>query len=111
MEQRTDQDVSPYRAFSRAEWATLRQDTPMTLEPAEVARLRSMHDRLDMSEVVDIYLPLSRLLSLYVAATQSLFRAQQGFLGTEDAKMPFIIGVGGSDDERHLGVFGAQKSL
>ena len=68
----------------------------MTLEPAEVARLRSMHDRLDMSEVVDIYLPLSRLLSLYVAATQNLFRAQQGFLGTEDAKMPYIIGVGGS---------------
>src|ERR1700720_1317315 len=96
MEQRTDQDVSPYRVFSRAEWATLRRDTPMTLDPAEVARLRSMHDRLDMSEVVDIYLPLSRLLSLYVAATQNLFRAQQGFLGTEDAKMPYIIGVGGS---------------
>jgi type I pantothenate kinase len=96
MEQRTEQDVSPYRVFSRAEWATLRRDTPMTLEPAEVARLRSMHDRLDMSEVVDIYLPLSRLLSLYVAATQNLFRAQQGFLGTEDAKMPYIIGVGGS---------------
>jgi type I pantothenate kinase len=96
MEQRTEQDVSPYRVFSRAEWATLRRDTPMTLDPAEVARLRSMHDRLDMSEVVDIYLPLSRLLSLYVAATQNLFRAQQGFLGTEDAKMPYIIGVGGS---------------
>ena len=49
-----------------------------------------------MSEVEEIYLPLSRLLSLYVAATQRLFRAQQGFLGTEDAKMPYIIGVGGS---------------
>ena len=96
MEQRTEQDVSPYRIFSRGEWATLREDTPMTLEPAEVARLRSMHDRLDMSEVEEIYLPLSRLLSLYVAATQNLFRAQQGFLGTEDAKMPYIIGVGGS---------------
>jgi type I pantothenate kinase len=96
MEQRTEHDVSPYRVFSRAEWAMLRQDTPMTLEPGEVARLRSMHDRLDMSEVEEIYLPLSRLLSLYVAATQNLFRAQQGFLGTEDAKMPYIIGVGGS---------------
>jgi type I pantothenate kinase len=90
MEQRTDQDVSPYRSFSRAEWARLRHDTPMTLEPSEVTRLRSMHDRLDMSEVEEIYLPLSRLLSLYVRA------AQQGFLGTEDAKMPYIIGVGGS---------------
>src|SRR6516225_4558702 len=65
MEQRTEQDVSPYRVFSRAEWATLREDTPMTLDPPEIARLRSMHDRLDMSEVEEIYLPLSRLLSLY----------------------------------------------
>jgi type I pantothenate kinase len=96
MEQRAEPDVSPYRVFSRAEWANLREDTPMTLEPDEIARLRSMHDRLDMSEVEEIYLPLSRLLSLYVAATQRLFRAQQRFLGTEDAKMPYIIGVGGS---------------
>lgn len=96
MEQRTAEDVSPYRVFSRAEWASRRADTPMTLAPAEIARLRSLHDKLDMSEVEEIYLPLSRLLSFYVAATQSLFRAQQAFLGTEDAKMPYIIGVGGS---------------
>jgi type I pantothenate kinase len=96
MEQRTEVDVSPYRVFSRAEWATRRADTPMTLAPAEIARLRSLHDRLDISEVEEIYLPLSRLLSFYVAATQRLFRAQQAFLGTEDAKMPYIIGVGGS---------------
>jgi type I pantothenate kinase len=96
MEQRTEDDVSPYRAFSRADWAKRRDGTPMTLDPAEVTRLRSMHDRLDMTEVEEIYLPLSRLLSLYVAATQNLFRAQQRFLGTEDAKMPYIIGVGGS---------------
>jgi type I pantothenate kinase len=96
MEQRIQQDVSPYRVFSRGEWARLRQDTPMTLKSAEVTRLRSMHERLDMSEIEEIYLPLSRLLSLYVVATQRLFRAQQGFLGTEDAKVPYIIGVGGS---------------
>src|SRR5216684_3806223 len=96
MEQRVDDGLSPYRKFSRAEWASLREDAPMTLTPEEVTRVRSLHDRLDMKEVEDIYLPLSRLLSLYVAATQRLFRAQQGFLGTEDAKMPFVIGVGGS---------------
>src|SRR5689334_3596078 len=96
MEQRTTQDVSPYRVFSRAEWAMRREDTPMTLTQGEVARLRSMHDLLDMSEVEEIYLPLSRLLSFYVAAMQRLFGAQQAFLGTEDAKMPYIIGVGGS---------------
>ena len=96
MEQRTEDGLSPYRAFTRAEWAELRADTPMTLTPEEVTRLRSLHDRLDMREVEDIYLPLSRLLSLYVAATQRLFRAQQNFLGTEDSKMPYIIGVAGS---------------
>jgi type I pantothenate kinase len=96
MEQRTDENVSPYRIFSRAEWAAKRNDTPMTLTSDEVMRLRSLHDRLDMTEVEEIYLPLSRLLSFYVAATQRLFRAQQNFLGTEDAKMPYIIGVAGS---------------
>jgi type I pantothenate kinase len=96
MEQRTEDGLSPYRTFTRAEWASLREDTPMTLAPAEVSRLRSLHDRLDMTEVEEIYLPLSRLLSLYVEATQRLFRAQQRFLGTEDAKMPYIIGVAGS---------------
>src|SRR5579871_795047 len=96
MEQRTETELSPYRVFSRAEWAARRADTPMTLRPEEITRLRSMHDRLDISEVEEIYLPLSRLLSLYVAATQGLFRAQQGFFGTEDSKMPHIIGVGGS---------------
>jgi type I pantothenate kinase len=96
MEQRTDDGLSPYRVFTRAKWAQLREDTPMTLTPDEVTRLRSLHDRLDMREVEEIYLPLSRLLSLYVAATQRLFRAQQKFLGTEDSKLPYIIGVAGS---------------
>jgi len=96
MEQRAEANLSPYRTFSRAEWAALREDTPMTLASEEVTRLRSLHDRLDIAEVEDIYLPLSRLLSMYVAATQRLFRAQQRFLGTEDAKMPYVIGVAGS---------------
>jgi type I pantothenate kinase len=96
MEQRTEDGLSPYRIFSRAEWASRRGDMPMTLTGEEVGRLRSLHDRLDMKEVEDIYLPLSRLLSLYVEATQRLFRAQKAFLGTEDSKMPYIIGVAGS---------------
>src|SRR3974377_1987025 len=96
MEQRTQETPSPYRTFSRAEWAALRADTPMTLMSEEVTRLRSLHDRLDLNEVEEIYLPLSRLLSLYVAATQRLFRAQERFLGTEEVKMPFIVGVAGS---------------
>jgi type I pantothenate kinase len=96
MDQRSDDGLSPYRTYSRAGWAALRDDMPMTLAPEEVTRLRSLHDRLDIKEVEDIYLPLSRLLSLYVAATQRLYRAQQRFLGSEDAKMPYVIGVAGS---------------
>jgi type I pantothenate kinase len=96
MEQRTEPEVSPYHVFTRAEWAALRQDTPMTLTPGEVSTLRSLHDRLDIKEVEDIYLPLSRLLSMYVEATQRLFGAQKRFLGTSDAKVPYIIGVAGS---------------
>src|SRR6516162_189876 len=58
-----DQRYDPYRIFSREQWAALRDDTPMTLEPGEFSRLRSLHDRLDIKEVEEIYLPLSRLLS------------------------------------------------
>src|SRR6266511_2149902 len=92
----TEQQYNPYRIFTRDHWARLRDDTPMTLEPGEFSRLRSMHDRLDMKEVEDIYLPLSRLLSIYVDATQRLFYAQRQFLGIQDRKMPYIIGVAGS---------------
>src|SRR6267154_3075227 len=96
MEQRIDDGLSPYHIFARSAWAARRGDTPMTLAPEEVTRLRSLHDRLDITEVEEIYLPLSRLLSLYLAAPPRLFRAQQDFLGTQDSKMPYIIGVGGS---------------
>ena len=91
-----DQQYNPYRVFSREQWARLRDDTPMTLEAGEIARLRSMHDRLDLKEVEEIYLPLSRLLSIYVDAMQRLYYAQRRFLGIEDRKMPYIIGVAGS---------------
>jgi len=91
-----EQKYNPYRIFSREQWARLREDAPMTLEAGEIARLRSMHDRLDLKEVEEIYLPLSRLLSMYVEATHQLFVAQRRFLGIQDRKMPYIIGVAGS---------------
>jgi type I pantothenate kinase len=96
MEQRTEENLSPYRTFARSAWAAMREDAPRTLTSDEVQRLHSLHDRLDIKEVEDIYLPLSRLLSMYVDATQRLFVAQERFLRTEDAKMPYIIGVAGS---------------
>jgi len=92
----TEQQYNPYRIFTRQQWAELRNDTPMTLEPGEFSKLRSMHDRLDLQEVEDIYLPLSRLLSIYVDAMQRLYYAERQFLGIRDRKVPYIIGVAGS---------------
>jgi type I pantothenate kinase len=92
----TEQQYNPYRIFTREQWARLRDDTPMTLEPGEFERLRSLHDRLDLKEVEDIYLPLSRLLSIYVDATHRLYQAQRQFLDIRDRKVPYIIGVAGS---------------
>ena len=91
-----EQQYNPYRVYTRQQWAHLRDDTPMTLEPGEFERLRSLHDRLDMQEVEDIYLPLSRLLSIYVDAAARLFQAQRQFLGVRDRKVPYIIGIAGS---------------
>jgi type I pantothenate kinase len=91
-----EQQYNPYRVFTRDQWARLRDDTPMTLEPGEFERLRSLHDRLDLKEVEDIYLPLSRLLSIYVDATTRLFQAQREFLNIRERKVPYIIGIAGS---------------
>ncbi|MET0605951.1 MAG: type I pantothenate kinase [Beijerinckiaceae bacterium] len=92
-----DKDLSPYRVFSREEWAKLRADAPMTLTAQEIVRLQSLNDPTSLEEVAAIYLPMSRLLSLYVAATQGLFKATQRFLyAEEEAKVPYIIGIAGS---------------
>lgn len=91
-----DDDLSPYRIFSREEWAELRADTPLTLTIDDLKRLRSLNDPISLEEVVAIYLPLSRLLSLYVAATQGLFKATQRFLMAGDGKVPYVIGIAGS---------------
>jgi type I pantothenate kinase len=89
-------EVSPFRRFSREEWAALRADTPMTLTQVDLDELRGINDRVDLAEVEAIYLPLSRLLSLYVSATQGLFRATNHFLHIADRKVPYVIGMAGS---------------
>ncbi|MFN0193175.1 MAG: type I pantothenate kinase [Aestuariivirga sp.] len=89
-------EVSPFRRFTREEWSALRADTPMTLTQADLDELRGLNDRVDLNEVETVYLPLSRLLNLYVAATQKLFRATNNFLHVEDRKVPYVIGMAGS---------------
>ena len=91
-----DLALSPYSRFTRQQWAALRSDTPLTLNLDDLIKLQSVNDPISIEEVIAIYLPLSRLLSLYVASTQGLFKATQRFLGATDGKMPYIIGIAGS---------------
>ena len=91
-----DLPFSPYQILSRADWARLRADTPMTLEPDELEQLSGIIDELSVEEVVEIYLPLSRLLNLHVAALQQLHAVTSTFLGSKVSKVPFILGVAGS---------------
>jgi type I pantothenate kinase len=91
-----DARPSRFLTFSRAEWAPLRATTPLTLSDADLTALRGLNDVLSMEDVVEIYLPLSRLLSLYVLGTRTLHGATQTFLGHQSAKTPFIIGLAGS---------------
>lgn len=93
---------SPYVDLSRAEWSALRDRTPLPLTAAEVERLRGLGDVIDLDEVRDVYLPLSRLLNLYVGATHGLRHAVNTFLGGPGAAAgpqsgtPFVIGLAGS---------------
>ncbi|WP_434387981.1 type I pantothenate kinase [Melittangium boletus] len=90
------QAASMFVDFEREAWRALRAATPLTLDASEVEGLRGLGEHLDLEEVADVYLPLSRLLNLHVAATQSLGTAQQAFLGGFAQKVPFVIGIAGS---------------
>ena len=87
---------SHYQRFARDEWAALRAATPMTLSEADLSSMRGINERLDMAEVTDVYLPLSRLLNLHVAATQQLSEVTATFLGALHAPVPYVIGLAGS---------------
>ena len=85
-----------YLSFDRDQWAALRASTPLTLDEADLESLRGINERIDLDEVAAVYLPLTRLLNLYVAATQNLHKASAAFLGTLAPKVPYVIGVAGS---------------
>jgi type I pantothenate kinase len=87
---------SPYISFTHDEWGRLRAATPLTLQERDLVALRGINERISLDEVAEIYLPLSRLLNLYVAATQNLYRVTDLFLGHPAAKVPYVIGIAGS---------------
>jgi len=90
-------EASPYVELERAAWAELAGTTETVLTPDEIVRLRGLGDQLDLREIEQVYLPLSRLLSLYVAANSRLHREQEEFLHrVTPPRTPFVIGLAGS---------------
>lgn len=87
---------SPWVELSREAWAQRRSSTPLSLDERDLERLRGIGEDISLNEVAAIYLPLSRLLNLYVAAIQQLHQATGTFLGSSAAKVPFVIGIAGS---------------
>jgi type I pantothenate kinase len=88
--------LTRYIHFTKQEWSKLRAATPMTLNEADLAELRGINEKISLDEVAQVYLPLSRLLNLYVGATQQLRQTTDTFLGTLPAHVPYVIGIAGS---------------
>ncbi|KQZ86019.1 type I pantothenate kinase [Microbacterium sp. Root166] len=88
--------LSLYREIDRAEWARTAAGMSQPLSETEIVQIRGLGDRLDMAEVSQVYLPLSRLLSLYAKSTQRLGAETSAFLGDADSTTPFVVAVAGS---------------
>ena len=89
-------DLSPYLDFDRDTWRGLRKSMPQVLTEAEVKKLAGIGENINLEEVADVYLPLSRLIHMQVAARQALTQATEQFLGNPPSHVPFVIGVAGS---------------
>jgi len=89
-------ELDPYVDFTREEWSRLRASTPLSLAENDLAALRGLGEPMPMLEVEEVYLPLSRLLNLRVAATRELHSVTETFLGHLHAGAPYVIGIAGS---------------
>lgn len=89
-------NYSSYLHFNRSAWGQFRGDTPFNLTESEIANLQGHCESVSLQEVIEIYLPLSRLLNLYITASQELFQVTARFLNHPEPRVPYIIGVTGS---------------
>ena len=96
-----DRESGPYVELDRDAWATLASSTEQPLTSEEIERVRGLGDELDLDEVAQVYLPLSRLLSMYAESVDALHHAQELFLDglpgkSAPPRTPFVIGLAGS---------------
>jgi len=92
----TGTEFSAYVVFGRDEWAGLRASTPLTLSEKDLTSLRGVHEQLSLEDVVQIYLPLSRLLNLHFRSARALSGVKDEFLGRLVGRRPYVIGIAGS---------------
>ena len=88
--------LSPFNYLSRDEWSQLRAATPLTLSEEDLQELHGINEMVSLDEVAEVYLPMSRFINLHVAAAQHLYQVMDTFLGKPAAKVPYVIGIGGS---------------
>jgi type I pantothenate kinase len=91
-----DANLSRFLHFSREEWSRLRANTPLTLREEDLTSLQGLNEKVSLEEVVEVYLPLSRLLNLHITAAQALYSVMDAFLGNPAAKVPYVLGIAGS---------------
>ena len=89
-------EFSAYEAFTRAEWAALRSNTPLTLSEQDLASMRGVNELLSLTDVEEIYLPLSRLLNLHFRSARALNGVRDEFLGRLVGHRPYVIAIAGS---------------
>ena len=96
MSEAQEQGSSPYLAIDRNDWSVLAKNATAPLSENELKNIRGLGDFLDLQEVQEVYLPVSKLLSIYAQGTQSLHTATASYFGQRAARTPFIIAVAGS---------------
>src|SRR5215204_678624 len=91
-----DANLSRFLRFSRDQWSRLRAKTPLTLSEEDLASLQGLNENVSLEEVIEVYLPLARLLNLHISAAQALYSVTDAFLGNPAAKVPYVVGIAGS---------------
>jgi type I pantothenate kinase len=89
-------EFSAYMRFSRDQWADLRSNTPLTLSQGDLTALQGLHEQVSLDDVVQIYLPLSRLLNLHFRSARTLDGVKDEFLGRLVGRRPYVIAIAGS---------------
>lgn len=87
---------SPFLKFTHTQWESLASSTELPLTESDITRLITLGDPIGLAEVDAIYRPLSALMQMYARNTGELFSQTKSFLGYQELRTPWIVGIAGS---------------